>query len=227
MPFKILQLVIFLIISLLSQSIYCEGFSKLWGVASYFSQYHKLLYTIEPQIRLIDRNEKYDQTLLNAGIGTTIMSPLQLWVGQTYINYATTNDIAEDVQTVVSNEYRIWEQLIWRRPFFEEFSSRSRLEERRAFQSAEWAVRFRERVYWTKPIDEKLAFALNDEFFLNIKSAPWVTTSTFDQNRIFVGFFYQFTSKIGLNLSYFNQYINKNIKESNNGIVLNFIAYTY
>lgn len=227
MPFKILQLVIFLIISLLSQSIYCESFSKLWGVASYFGQYHKLLYTIEPQIRLIDRNEKYDQTLLNAGIGTKTMSQFQLWVGQTYINYATRNNIAEDVQTLVSNEYRIWEQLIWRRPFFEEFASRSRLEERRAFQSAEWAVRFRERIYWTKPIYEKLAFALNDEFFLNMKSVPWVNTSTFDQNRIFVGFFYKFTSKIGLNISYFNQYINKNIKESNNGIVLNLIAYTY
>src|SRR3990167_2222136 len=200
---------------------YSNGFSKLWGAATYFGHYNQLLYTLEPQIRLIDRPEKYDQSLLNSGIGTKIMSPFQIWLGQTYINYLGTNDIAEDVGRAVLNEYRIWEQIMWHRPFSEELASRTRLEQRRAFQSAEWAVRFRERAYWTIPFNETLSFALSDEFFLNLKSVSWVTTSTLDQNRIFIGFFYKFTSNLGLNISYINQYINKRTKEYNNGIVLN------
>jgi len=216
-----------LLLILFSQLNYSQSFSKLWGAATYFGRYNQLLYTVEPQIRLIDSANRYDQSLLNAGIGQTIMPQLQIWLGQTYINYADTNNIAEDIESVVLNEYRIWEQVVWRRPFFESLALRSRLEQRHAFDNAEWAVRFRERGFWTIPLNETLSFALNDEFFLNLKSAPWVTTPFFDQNRLFIGIFYKFTPNIGVNISYMNQYINKINKEYNNGIVLNLIIYAF
>lgn len=214
---------ILLLSSIYSPHAYSQSFSKLWGSATYFGRYNQLLYTVEPQIRLIDRSEKYEQSLLNFGIGRKITSQWQLWVGQTYINYTAPNDIAEDVGNMTVNEYRIWEQAMWQRPFYDNLASRSRLEQRRVFQSSEWAVRFRDRVYWTIPMNKTLSLALSDEFFLNLKSVPWVTTPTFDQNRIFIGFFYQFTPNIGLNVSYMNQYINKNPKEDNNGLLLNLI----
>ena len=116
---------------------------------------------------------------------------------------------------------------MWRRPFSDEFASRLRVEQRRAFQTSEWAVRLRERSYWTIPVNETISFALNDEIFLNVKSVPWVATSTFDLNRVFVGIYYKFTPNMGLNVSYMNQYIARDPAEVNSGLVLNLIAYMY
>lgn len=215
------------VLSLISQLVFSESYTKLWGLASYFGQYEQLLYAVEPQIRLVDSAGTYEQSLLNAGIGTTIKPQLQIWLGQTYTNYSDNNNVAEDVENVVSNEYRVWEQIMWRRPFSDEFASRLRVEQRRAFQTSEWAVRLRERAYWTIPVNEMISFALNDEIFLNLKSVPWVATSTFDQNRVFVGIYYKFTPNIGLNVSYMNQYIARDPVEVNNGLVLNLIAYMY
>lgn len=223
----IVRLVVLCLCIFSSQFVHSQNFTKFWGLISYFDHYDQLLYTIEPQIRLIDRAETYDQTLFNGGVGTKITSEWQFWLGQTYINYSRTNNIAEDVENAVVNEYRVWEQLVWHRPFSDEFASRLRLEQRRAFQSSEWAVRIRERAYWTIPLNETISFALNDEFFLNLKSVPWVASSTFDQNRIFVGLYYKFTSNVGVNVSYVNQYIPRTPVEMNSGLVLNLIAYMY
>ena len=223
----ILRLVIAGVLSLMSQLVFSESYTKLWGLASYFGKHDELLYAVEPQIRLVDSAGTYEQSLLNAGIGTTIKPQLQIWLGQTYTNYSDNNTVAEDVENVVINEYRVWEQIMWRRPFSDEFASRLRVEQRRAFQTSEWAVRLRERSYWTIPVNETISFALNDEIFLNVKSVPWVATSTFDQNRVFVGIYYKFTPNMGLNVSYMNQYIARDPAEVNSGLVLNLIAYMY
>ncbi len=222
-----LRLVIIGILSLISQLVFSESYTKLWGLASYFGQYEQLLYTVEPQIRLIDSAGTYEQSLFNGGIGTTVKPQLQIWLGQTYTNYSGNNNVAEDVGNLVINEYRVWEQIMWHRPFSDAFASRLRVEQRRAFETSEWAVRLRERAYWTMPLNETISFALNDEIFLNLKSVPWVSTSTFDQNRFFVGIYYKFTSKVGLNVSYMNQYIARTPGEVNSGLVLNLIAYMY
>ena len=220
---KARHLFILFLLNIFSQVTYSESFSKLWGAVTYFGHYNALLYTIEPQIRLIDRTDIYEQFLLNAGIGTAIKPRWQLWLGQTYVNYAESNDIAEDVSSALTNEYRIWEQAMWQRPFFDALASRTRLEQRHAFQNSAWAVRFRERVYGSIPLNKTLSLTLSDEFFLNLNSVSWVTTNTLDQNRFFVGFFYNFTPTVGMNITYMNQFINKTPSEYNNGLVLNLI----
>lgn len=207
----------------------CQGqsYQKLWGLATYFGRYEQLLYTVEPQIRLIERPGIYEQSLLNVGIGKTIKPEWQIWLGQTYNNLSNTNNITEDETAVTLNEYRVWEQLMWRQPFAQGFASRTRLEQRLAFQSSEWAVRLRERLYWTKSLTGPLSFAINDELFLNLKAATWIASSSFDQNRLYVGIFYSFTPKVGLNISYMNQYVARTPSEINNGIILNLIMYMY
>ena len=137
----ILRLVIAGVLSLISQLVYSESYTKLWGLASDFGKHDELLYAVEPQIRLVGSAGTYEQSLLNAGIGTTIKPQLQIWLGQTYTNYSDNNNVAEDVENVVINEYRVWEQIMWRRPFSDEFASRLRVEQRRGFESSEWAVR--------------------------------------------------------------------------------------
>ncbi len=221
------RLIIAAVLSVIAIPGFSKSYNKIWGAASLFYKYKQLFYTVEPQIRLVNRTGIYEQSLLNAGIGTTIRPQLQFWLGQTYANYSDINNVSEDVGNTVTNEYRVWEQLLWRKPFYDEFASRLRLEQRRAFEASEWAVRVRERAYWTIPLTEKVSFALNDEIFLNLKSVRWVSTSLLDQNRLFIGVFYKFTPKIGLNISYMNQYIARNPAEINNGLVLNLIAYMY
>ena len=215
------------LLTLTSQLCQGQSYEKLWGLATYFGRYEQLLYTVEPQIRLVERSGIYEQSLINVGIGKTIMPEWQIWLGQTYNNYSNTNNITEDVEAVTLNEYRIWEQLIWRKPFAQGFASRTRLEQRRAFQSNEWAVRLRERLYWTTPVSETVSFALNDEIFLNLQDATWVASSSFDQNRLYIGIFYSLTPKIGINISYMNQYVARTPSEINNGIILNLITYMY
>ena len=221
------RLILAVILGFIALPGFSNSYNKLWGTASLFYQYKQLLYTVEPQLRLVNRAGIYEQSLLNAGIGTTIRPQLQLWLGQTYSNYSDRNNVSEDVGNTVTNEYRIWEQLLWKRPFSDEFSSRLRLEERRAFEASAWAVRIRERAYWTIPLTETVSSALNDEIFLNLKSVRWVSTSTLDQNRLYLGIFYKFTPTIGLNISYMNQYIARHPVEINNGLILNLIAYMY
>src|SRR3990167_3163714 len=158
-----LRRIIFCSFILISQLSYGEDFTKFWGLLSYFGRYEDVLYTIEPQLRLINRTKTYEQSLFNIGIGKIIIPEWQIWLGQTYINYLALNDVAEDVGNGVVNEYRIWEQVIWHRPFTDVFSSRIRLEQRRAFQSSEWATRLRWRDYWTIPLNNTISFALNNE----------------------------------------------------------------
>jgi len=221
------RFIITAILCLMNQLSFGVSHTKLWGLASYFGQYKQLLYTVEPQIRWVDNANVYEQSLFNAGIGINMMPKLQIWLGQTYTNYANSNNVDEDVNKNVLNEQRIWQQIVWQRPFSDELASRTRMEQRRAFQSPEWAVRLRERVYWTIPIYQTISFALSDEMFLNLKSVPWVSTSTFDQNRLFVGIYYNLTPEIGVNISYFNQYITRNPVEVNHGLVLNLVAYMF
>jgi hypothetical protein len=211
---------IFAVLSLFSHGAYSKTYSKIWGSASYASKYKDLLYMAEPQVRVVDTSEKYEMSLLNAGIGKTIIPDLQLWFGQTYINYALRNNIEEDVNLTTS-EYRIWEQLLWRRPFNDELASRTRLEQRRAFQSSNWALRLRERAYWTKPINDKYSFIVNDEVFLNLTYVPWVSTAFLDQNRGCIGLLFKISSDIGLAVSYMNQYIPRVPIEYNNAVVFN------
>lgn len=224
---RILRLVAIFTCIIVCKCSFCQSFGKLWGLASYFSKYDKLLYTIEPQIRLIDRVGVYEQSLLNSGVGVKLTPTFQFWLGQTYTNYSNINNISEDVTKVTLNEYRIWEQIMWHQPFSDILASRFRVEQRRVFQSSEWSIRIRERAYLTIPLQNSLSFALSDEIFLNAKLAPWVSTSTLDQNRLFVGVFYNFTHNTGLNISYLNQTIARTPLEVNNGIVLNLVAYMY
>ena len=44
----ILRLVIAGVLSLISQLVYSESYTKLWGLASYFGKHDELLYAVEP-----------------------------------------------------------------------------------------------------------------------------------------------------------------------------------
>ncbi|PJD92513.1 MAG: hypothetical protein CK424_05255 [Legionella sp.] len=209
------------LVSMVGQS--TESFDKFWTLVTYNDKYKQFFYMIEPQIRLVDSPGVYEQFLLNMGGGVEVTPKLQAWFGQTIANYSPYNAVDEDVVAGDANEYRVWQQLIWQSdPVF----IRSRLEERYSLNFAPWAVRLRERIYWTKKITERYSLVLSDEVFVNLKSVPWVTTSGLDQNRAYIGILYQLSPLTSISISYMNQYISTlPIHEDNNALVLNFFIH--
>jgi len=204
-------------------TLYSESsYQKLWELVTYSGKYKEFFYQIEPQIRLINRNDGYEQFLINVGGGVGITTKLQFWLGQSYINTSASNTISEDIAPDSLNEYRNWQQLFWTNTYrANTIALRSRLEERYSFENAPWAMRLRERGYWTIPFTEHQSLVLSDEFFLNFKLVPWITTKTLDQNRAFIGILENLTPDTSFIISYMNQYIFKSIPENNHAIVLN------
>lgn len=202
-----------------SVSFAIENFEKLWGLVTYTGHYQAYTYQIEPQLRLVNRGDGYEQSLLNMGAGQFIAPNLQLWLGQTLANFSSYNNVTDDVSSNDLNEYRFWQQLLWTPS--SQTLLRSRLEERYSFENTPWAVRLRERAYLTIPLAEPHSFVLSDEFFINLKNAPWIVTPTLDQNRLFVGLLQRITSNVSLNISYMNQYIFRVPAEDNHAVVIN------
>ncbi len=195
-----------------------ESYDKFWGLITYNDKYKQFFYTIEPQIRLVNLPGAYDQFLLNTGGGVEVMPKLQLWFGQTIAN-ASPYNVEEDVSPNDLNEYRLWQQLLWRS---DPVIIRSRLEERYSLENAPWSVRLRERIYWTKKLTEKQSLVLSDELLVNLKTTPWIVTSTLDQNRAYLGILHQLSPRISINFSYMNQYIFRLAgAESNHALVVN------
>lgn len=199
-----------------------DSYDKLWELVTYTGQYKTFLYQVEPQIRLINRSDAYEQFLINLGGGRNVTPTLQFWLGQTFSNVASSNTVAEDVTRSSVNEYRNWQQLFWTEIYHSNtIALRSRLEERYSFENSPWAVRLRERGYWTIPFTTRQSLVLSDELFVNLKLVPWVTTKTIDQNRAFIGILQNVSPNASFSISYMNQYIFKNAPESNHAVVLN------
>ncbi|HVT62902.1 MAG TPA: hypothetical protein VHD33_05380, partial [Legionellaceae bacterium] len=72
-----------------------KGFEKFWGLVTYTNHYQDVLFLVEPQIRLVNIGDGYEQFLLNTGAGKAFAPQLQLWVGQTISNFSPYN-IEED-----------------------------------------------------------------------------------------------------------------------------------
>ena len=199
-----------------------NSFNKFWGLITINGNYQQLYYMVEPQIRLVDRDTSYEQSMLNAGGGIDIAPKLQLWLGQTITNFSPYNAVTEDVASNDLNEYRLWQQLLWTNIYSTgSVVFRSRLEERKSFENAPWATRFRERGYWTIQLTNQQSLVLSDEFFINLKTVPWIVTKTFDQNRAYIGILQKMTPTTSFSVSYMNQYLSRVPLEINHAIVLN------
>ncbi len=203
------------------------SYEKLWSSYTFNGRYKDILYSVEPQIRVVNLSGVYQQFLLNEGLGFGGIKNWQFWLGQTIINNYSANNISEDIIVGVSGEYRLWQQANYfqNKTFLGNFLFRNRLEERHAENFSTWSVRIRERLFWTIPLNQKYAVILSDEAFVNIKTTPWITANTFDQNRAWIGLQKQLNSSLNVSISYFNQYFTTPIPEINHGIFLN-VAYT-
>jgi hypothetical protein len=199
-------------------------YDKLWGVFSYIGHYERLLYSVEPQLRLVNRSEVLEQFLYNTGLGYQLNPELQVWLGQTFSNFAGSNELAEDVAINDVTEYRLWQQTFWRHSQkWGEIQFRTRLEERYSLEYSPWSLRLRPRPGIIFNLTEHQALVILDELFLNLKQVSWVETKTLDQNRISFGIMQRLNATTSFTISYFNQTIFRNPTQSNDGVLINIL----
>lgn len=189
---------------------------KMWSLLTLTGNYGKVVYYLEPQLRLIYRNNAFQQFLTNAGMGYKVAPNWQLWMGQTF---------SADSQDAVAgsvDEYRLWQQIIWKRRLPSvSLISRTRFEERRSFFFSDWAYRLRQRILLNRPLTDNFSIVMSNEIFFNIDKASWIITNRLDQNRAYVGVEQRMSETTYLGVGYMNQYLSTPIPQANNVLWLN------
>lgn len=111
-----------------------------------------------------------------------------------------------------TNENRAWEQYTFATPTpAGNLQLRSRLEERTVNIGAGTGVRFRQLAKLAYPLTPRWSLIGWDELFINANTVDWGPVAGFDQNRVFVGFGYQFDATFRTEIGYLNQYINRDL----------------
>ena len=189
---------------------------KMWSLLTLSGDYGRIVYYIEPQLRLIYEDNLFQQFLTNVGMGYKVAPNWQIWLGQTF---------GVDSQDAVVNslyEYRLWQQIIWKRrlPSFS-LISRTRFEERKSLSFSDWAYRLRQRVLLNKPLTNNLSIVITNETFFNINKASWILTDRLDQNRAYLGVEQHLSENTYLGVGYMNQYLSTPIPQSNHVLWIN------
>lgn len=190
--------------------------NKEWSSFTVSGNKGAFLYSVEPQLRLIEQPNIYNQFLFNMGGGYQASPHWEFWLGQTY------STIAQDTVSGSQQEYRLWEQAVWKQNMNGNgLNIRSRLEERRSFNFTEWAYRIRNRVLLVTPLTPIFSFDVSDELFINLNNASWLTTGTWDQNRLYAGITQKVSPIMTLSVGYMLQYIFTEVPQADNVLVVN------
>lgn len=157
---------------------------------------------------------------IRLGFGYNIDKENSIMLGYLY-QYSQKPYAKQDV-----NENRAWQQYQNIQNFNEygKLQLRTRFEQRTLEEGYGTALRFRQQIKYTYPVNKELGFAISEEAFVNCNSVSWGPISGFDQNRLFIGPYYQFTNDIKIEAGYQQVYVNKDIidDQMNNLFALNF-----
>lgn len=214
--FRQFQVILLFLANIPSPVIAAQQADKMWSVLTLSGDYGRIVYSIEPQLRLIYRDNLFQQFLTNSGVGYKVAPNWQIWFGQTFS--------ADSQDSVVSSldEYRLWQQIIWKQRLKSvSLISRTRFEERKSLFFSDWAYRLRQRVLLNKPLTNNLALVITNEIFLNTNKANWIITNRLDQNRAYVGVEQHMTENTYLGVGYMNQYLSTPIPQYNNVLWIN------
>ncbi len=111
-------------------------------------------------------------------------------------------------------ENRTWEQFLnnYETKYWGTFQNRTRFEQRTITSSLPGtSLRWRHQLKWNYLINDRWSFVASEEFFANMNTVSWGPAAGFDQNRVFVGAGYKFTSTYRAEIGYMNQYVNKGL----------------
>lgn len=212
-----LMLFIFLLCSFTPTTWAVRSINKSWSLVTLTGNYGSFLYNIEPQMRIFEQPNPFQQFLTNASGGYNVTPDWQLWLGQ------AVTTVSQDAIPGSVDEVRVWQQAVWNKELLHmKFSSRTRVEERRSFGFSDWAFRFRERALLSIPLTEKISLEAADEILLNLKHVQWLTTGTWDQNRASLAIVQQLSESCFISVGYMNQYLFIiNAPQSDNVLLMN------
>lgn len=199
--------IIALVFSSISYGASGNTHTKLWGAAVIIGpvkENTKIKYYLEPQIRFIDNQYKFEEAFMFAGLGYQPKPDLMVFLGNAWVtSKSSTGNLRQ--------ENRIWQQAIWNPITNSSFNliSRTRLEERKNIADPQWLLRFRERLMVRVPFKkwERHAFVLFNEVFFNLNHPKWDgNTRFFTQNRVFLGIGTTVSQQVSFDIGYLNQY---------------------
>ncbi len=189
---------------------------KLWSLLTLNGDYGKVVYYVEPQLRLVYQNNLFQQFLTNAGLGYKVASNWQVWFGETFS--------ADSQDTLASNldEYRLWQQVIWKKQLPRlAIITRTRFEERKSLFFSEWGYRLRHRTLLNIPVANHISLVAYNEMFLNMNKTNWIITDRFDQNRAYLGIEQRLSKNTYFGVGYVNQFLSTPRIQFNNVVALN------
>lgn len=184
-----------------------RAYNKQWVVATVIGSMPVnpvFKYYLEPQLRFIDDHYFFNQTLQLGGLGYQFNKNITLFAGPGWV-------ITKTPSGQSTHETRYWQQLNWLilNKSSLNINSRTRLEERERTDTAQMAVRFRQRIWMRIPFEkwERHSFSIFDELFFNLNHPYWVSPYLLEQNRAFVGITTQLSKSMLVDIGYLNQYL--------------------
>lgn len=181
----------------------------------------KFKFNVQPNLRFVDDRYKFEEAVLHISAGYQASKKISLWLGNT-------GKATKDFDGDVTEEYRIWEQLIWDDLVTSKttkIKSRTRLEQRKEIDTAHWAVRLREKLTWNyKTKCMKYSLIVSDELFFNLNHPDWVSQNRLSQNRAFFGIGKDIDKKSSFEIGYMNQYQFSGTNQNNHILYLGLIT---
>lgn len=161
---------------------------------------YRIDYIAQAQLRTLDKNNSYEMSYLQGGLGYRPHPGLSSWIGYQWNSF---NPIFN-----LGRENRIFEQVLWEiwNDSFFALRTRTRLEQRNRMHNPEWSNRLREKISFYFPqIKNRYTPLIYDELFFNLTKPDWVSSSTLEQNRAFIGMDISLSKKVFLELGYLQQ----------------------
>lgn len=164
---------------------------------------------VNSSFRFINQDPGFNQNVTSAGLGYSLNPNLALWAGYGFIPSQPVGS------SQFSIEQRSWQMVDWAPINSEHFALdwRSTLEQRylRDNPGTAWRLRQFIQIDWVPFINfVPIAFTpvISDEMFFDLNHPQWVSSSTFSQNRFFIGISVPLKKQVVVfQLGYMNQYI--------------------
>lgn len=164
----------------------------------------KLRWYVELQPRWRGMGENFDQLLIRPAVYYKLSDQSSFWFGYGLIQ------VYPEGKTSV-HEHRLWQQFQYLFNVQSDISvtTRTRLEERRLESYSDTGYRLRQMLRMAIPISSSgdFGFIAWDEVFVNLNDTDWGAQSGFDQNRGFVGGFYEFSKDSKIEMGYLSQFV--------------------
>lgn len=145
--------------------------------------------------------------IVRPGVGYQATSWLSFWAGYAWIP-TFTDGVADPI-----DEHRVWQQVFiqYETAFRLNLQARTRVEQRFHERGGEVGVRGRQffRLSWRPSADVPVGGLISDELFIGFNATSWGQPAGIDQNRFFIGPFFQLTPWARIEAGYLMVYMDR------------------